>query len=269
MIDETHSLVEYETKGTGPGERNERERAMMTYRGRERRQRGYSHMKSPCCFFSRSRLNLPLEYENNNTARIGISFHLSPDPLSPALSNPQASNNPPPPGGGRSEQQSICGERAAGQFAHLFQCRAAHSLSLVRYCCPIRRQAWRLRCAPFLSARVLSLASLVSVRLVFSRRCCCSIRVRPVVRVGWRRCRGDAWLPRCGRYDMVCPCGRCRGDGRSDDAMRVAKRAVRDEGRNEGRDEGRAVFVSSIWSFPCCHRPAWGPRGALGLLHRE
>lgn len=52
-----------------------------------------------------------------------------------------------------------------------------------------------------------------------------------------------------------------RGDGRSDDAMRVAERAV--------RDEGRTVFVSSIWSFPCCHRPAWGPRGVLGLFHRE
>lgn len=80
--------------------------------------------------------------------------------------------------------------------------------------------------------------------------------------------RGDAWLPRCGRYGMVWPCGRCRGDGRSDDAMRVAKRAVRDEGRDDGRDDDRAVFVSSIWSFPCCHRPAWGPRGVLGLLHR-
>ena len=240
----------------------------MTYRGRERRRRGLLSYEIAVLFFHEVVFNLSLEYENNNTARIGISFHLSPDPLSPALSNPQASNNPPPPGGGRSEQQSICGERAAGQFAHLFQCRAAHSLSLVRYCCPIRRQAWRLRCAPFLSARVLSLASLVSVRLVFSRRCCCSIRVRPVVRVGWRRGRGDAWLPRCGRYGMVWPCGRCRGDGRFDDAMRVAERAVRDEERNEGQDEGRAVFVSSILLFPCCPCQAWGPRGVLGLLHR-
>lgn len=80
--------------------------------------------------------------------------------------------------------------------------------------------------------------------------------------------RGDAWLSRCVRYGMVWPCGRCRGDGQSDDTMRVAERAVRGEGRNEGRDGGRAVFVSSIWSFPCCHRPAWGSRGVLGLLHR-
>lgn len=80
--------------------------------------------------------------------------------------------------------------------------------------------------------------------------------------------RGDAWLSRCVRYDMVWPCGRCRGDGQSDDTMRVAWCAVRCEGRNEGRDDGRAVFVSSIWSFPCCHRPAWGSRGVLGLLHR-
>lgn len=80
--------------------------------------------------------------------------------------------------------------------------------------------------------------------------------------------RGDAWLSRCVRYGMVWPCGRYRGDGQSDDAMRVTERAVRGEGRNEGRDGGRAVFVSSIWSFPCCHRPAWGSRGVLGLLHR-
>lgn len=38
--------------------------------------------------------------------------------------------------------------------------------------------------------------------------------------------RGDAWLSRCVRYGMVWPCGRCRGDGRSDDAMRMAERAV-------------------------------------------
>ena len=69
-------------------------------------------MKSPCCFFSRSRLNLSREYENNNTARIGISFHLSPDPLPPALSNPQASNNPPPPG--RREERAAIGLRVAG-----------------------------------------------------------------------------------------------------------------------------------------------------------
>ena len=50
-------------------------------------------------------------------------------------------------------------------------------------------------------------------------------------------------------------------------------RAVRDEGRGvwrgDGRDDERAVFVSSIWSFPCCHYQAWGPRGVLGLSHRE
>lgn len=66
-------------------------------------------MKSPCCFFSQSRLNLSLEYENNNTARIGISFHLSPDPLLRVLSNPQASNNPPPPG--RREERATIGLR--------------------------------------------------------------------------------------------------------------------------------------------------------------
>lgn len=77
---------------------------MMTYRGREGR-RGLLSYEIAVLFFSRSRLNLSLEYENNNTLRIGISFHLSPDPLPPALSNMRASNNPPPPGGGRSEQQ--------------------------------------------------------------------------------------------------------------------------------------------------------------------
>ena len=108
--------------------------------------------------------------------------------------------------------------------------------------------------APFLSARVP----------VSSRRCRRSIRVRPVVRVGWRRVvealrRGVAWSSGCGRYGCcvdICDAGRY--------AMRVGRRfgdAVscvvacreRDEGRDvwrdEGRDDERAVFVSSIWSF--------------------
>ena len=55
-------------------------------------------------------------------------------------------------------------------------------------------------CAVFVSSSSLT----HSVRLVFSRRCCCSIRVRPVMRIGWRwvgamrGCRDACGMAWCG-----------------------------------------------------------------------
>lgn len=49
------------------------------------------------------------------------------------------------------------------------------------------------------------------------------------------------------------------GRGRFGDAGRVAWCAWRDE----GRDEGRAVFVSSIWSFPCFYPFSVGFSGSF------
>ena len=117
-------------------------------------------------------------------------------------------------------------------------------------------------CAVFVSSGSLVVPLLVSCR-----------RARLVVRVGWRWVvvalrRGGVWLPWCGRY--VCCVAIC-------DAMRsgvawggsvMSCRAAGRE-RDEWRDDECAVFVSSIWSFPCCYRQVWGPRGVLGLLHRE
>ena len=85
--------------------------------------------------------------------------------------------------------------------------------------------------------------------LVCSRRCCCSIRVRPVVRVGWRRVvealrRGGAWLPWYGRYGCcvaICDAGR-RGVASGGSCGAVSCGGTcreRDEGRDAWRDEER------------------------------
>lgn len=76
--------------------------AMMTYWGREGR-RGLLSYEIAVLFFSRSRSNLSLKYENSNTARIGIPFHLSLDSLPSALSIPPVLNVPPPALGRREE----------------------------------------------------------------------------------------------------------------------------------------------------------------------
>lgn len=81
----------------------------------------------------------------------------------------------------------------------------------------------------------------------------CSLRVRSVVRVGWR-CGGAA-----GRYVIaVVMVVVLRGDmrcvGRFGDAVSCGvvcreRGEGRDAWRDEGRDGGCAVFVSSIWRF--------------------
>lgn len=107
--------------------------------------------------FSRSNSISPIEHENKNTARTGVPFHPSPDPLLRSLSNLRVSNVPPPPGGGRSGRRSICGERAAGWLVRLFT-KPCRSLTIVRSLFPYRSTGGmrQLRCAPFLSARFLA-----------------------------------------------------------------------------------------------------------------
>lgn len=164
-------------------------------------------MTSQCCFFSRSRLNLSLEYENNNTARIGISFHLSPDPLPPALSNPQASNNPPPPG--RREERATIGLRGAGGgsicSSILMPCR---SLTVARSLLRSDSQAGVAiaMCAVFVSSGSLThsvrrFARLRSSRLFSSLLLLYTCSSRRACRMALRR--NDAWLPRCGRYGLA------------------------------------------------------------------
>lgn len=76
-------------------------------------------------------------------------------------------------------------------------------------------------------------SSLVSVRLVFSRRCCCSIRVRPVVRVGWRwvgamrGCRDACGMAWCVHAAVVVAMG--------DLMMRCVWRSVRCGTKGETR----------------------------------
>ena len=85
--------------------------------------------------------------------------------------------------------------------------------------------------------------------LVCSRRCCCSIRVRPVVRVGWRRVvealrRGGAWLPWYGRYGCcVAICDAMRSGVAWGGSVMSCRAAGRE--RDEWRDDECAVFVSS------------------------
>lgn len=114
--------------------------------------------------------------------------------------------------------------------------------------------------APFLSARFPVSSRLVLSLLLFfacsSRRACrmasgrCGVtaerghRGRCGVSVAMRVaiCDAGLWVVAWGGSVMSC---------------RAAGRAVRDEKRDvwrdEGRDDERAVFASSIWSFPCCH----------------
>ena len=83
-------------------------------------------------------------------------------------------------------------------------------------------------------------------RLVFSRRCCCSLCALLVVRVGWRRAVvalrwGGSWLPWGGRYGCcvaICDARR-RGVGRFGDAVSCGVVCgERDVRRDVWRDEG-------------------------------
>lgn len=64
-------------------------------------------------FFTKQ-FNFPIEHENKNAARIGIPFHLSPDPLPPAFSNLRALTRSPAPraeGGANDDRSAAAGGR--------------------------------------------------------------------------------------------------------------------------------------------------------------
>lgn len=118
-----------------------------------------------------------------------------------------------------------------------------------------------------LSCCAVFVSSFSRAVLSVSRRCRRSIRTRPVGCVEWGRVRRRA-VGVCGvavcvvrRLDGVACRGACRG--RFDDVVSCGvvcreRGEGRDACRDEGRDDNRAVFVSSIWSFQCFYRSAWG-----------
>lgn len=101
-------------------------------------------------------------------------------------------------------------------------------------------------CAVFVSSGSLTrFARLRSSRIFSSLLLLSSCSSCRACRMALRR--DDTWLPRCGRYGLAWRLA-WRGDGRSDDAMRVAERAVsgtRGETRVGTRD---APFLSARFS---------------------
>lgn len=146
-------------------------------------------------------------------------------------------------------------------------CRRASRVRVVLLC---RFCQLVFSCRLVLSCLVLSSLSSCSsrraCRMALGRR---GILRRCAVVAGRRGAGGVVW--RCDVRGVVSAIRRCRfvwcsvacreRDGRRD--------AWRDAWRDEERNGGRAVFVSSFWLFPCCHYPACGHRGVLGLSHRE